>query len=111
MLIKTISTPALRSLSSKVAIVPAKPLVEAELISGVPPEITRRPVRIYKPTKTAMQSGTAETMYWRLDFDAQQQWSNPLMGWASTYRLLTQRRPRALAAHQILRKETGDCVC
>src|SRR5262245_4899296 len=41
--------------------------------------------RIYKPTKTAMQSGRAKTLEWVLDFDpADAQQADPLMGWAGS---------------------------
>lgn len=54
-------------------------------ISGVPEEhITERRVRIYKPPKNAMQSGTNDTHQWILDFEQRQRWENPTMGWAST---------------------------
>ena len=39
-------------------------------------------VRIYKPAKTAMQSGRAKTKSWRLDFEPQVPVApDPLMGW------------------------------
>jgi hypothetical protein len=40
--------------------------------------------RIYKPAKTAMQSGRAKTKDWVLDFDlAEPRTVEPLMGWTS----------------------------
>ena len=40
--------------------------------------------RIYKPAKTAMQSGKANVKHWRLDFDAETaRRIDPLMGWTS----------------------------
>lgn len=56
----------------------------ADAINGVPPSISRRTVRVYRPAKTAMQSGTQGMESWKLDFDTQQRWENPLMGWASS---------------------------
>ncbi|KAJ3040629.1 hypothetical protein HDV00_010654 [Rhizophlyctis rosea] len=56
-----------------------------DAISGCPPEVSRRSVRIFKPSKTAMQSGVAGTKYWRIDFDIQERWENPLMGWATSH--------------------------
>lgn len=42
-------------------------------------------VRIYKPAKTAMQSGEARTKDWLLEFDATAKRSpDPLMGWTSS---------------------------
>jgi hypothetical protein len=41
--------------------------------------------RIYKPARTAMQSGTAKTREWVLDFEPEQpRMVEPLMGWTSS---------------------------
>jgi hypothetical protein len=41
--------------------------------------------RIYKPAKTAMQSGTAKTKDWVLDFEPEEpRQIEPLMGWTSS---------------------------
>lgn len=41
--------------------------------------------RIYKPAKTAMQSGTAKTKAWVLEFaPAEPREVDPLMGWTSS---------------------------
>jgi len=41
--------------------------------------------RIYRPAKTAMQSGTANTKEWVLDFEPEQPREvEPLMGWTSS---------------------------
>jgi hypothetical protein len=41
--------------------------------------------RIYKPTKTAMQSGTAKTKAWVLEYEPEQaRVVEPLMGWTSS---------------------------
>ena len=41
--------------------------------------------RIYRPAKTAMQSGRAKTHDWRLDFEpASARTIDPLMGWTSS---------------------------
>jgi hypothetical protein len=41
--------------------------------------------RIYKPAKTAMQSGTAKTRDWVLDYEpAEPREVEPLMGWTSS---------------------------
>lgn len=54
-------------------------------ISGVPSEhIKTRRVRIYIPSKNAMQSGTNNIKNWEIEFDARERWENPLMGWSST---------------------------
>jgi NADH dehydrogenase (ubiquinone) Fe-S protein 4 len=43
-----------------------------------------RKAKIYKPTKTAMQSGTGNTKNWSLEFDTLDTGINPLMGWESS---------------------------
>ena len=41
--------------------------------------------RIYKPAKTAMQSGTAKTREWVLDYEPEKPREvEPLMGWTSS---------------------------
>jgi len=53
-------------------------------VSGVPDEhIKTRYVRIFRPAKNAMQSGTAGVRRWRIEFDNRERWENSLMGWAS----------------------------
>ena len=43
-----------------------------------------RKARIYKPTKTAMQSGSRNTKKWILEFDTLNTRVSPLMGWESS---------------------------
>ncbi len=51
--------------------------------------------RIYRPTKTAMQSGLARTRRWVLDYEpATPREPDPLMGWASAGDTLNQVRLR-----------------
>ncbi len=51
--------------------------------------------RIYRPAKTAMQSGTAKTKSWLLEFDlASARRPEPLMGWVSSGDTLNQIRLR-----------------
>ena len=40
--------------------------------------------KIYKPTKSAMQSGKRNTKKWLLEFDTQNTGIDPLMGWRSS---------------------------
>jgi|TARA_B100001964_G_C14013361_1_gene500417 NADH dehydrogenase (ubiquinone) Fe-S protein 4 len=40
--------------------------------------------KIYKPTKTAMQSGKRNTKSWLLKFDTLDTGINPLMGWETS---------------------------
>jgi len=54
-------------------------------VSGVPTEhVTQRRVRIHKPAKNAMQSGTWNTQKWKIDYENRERWENPLMGWTSS---------------------------
>ena len=51
--------------------------------------------RIYKPAKTAMQSGTARTKLWALDYEPEQPRAvEPLMGWTSSGDMRQQLRLR-----------------
>ena len=51
--------------------------------------------RIYKPAKTAMQSGTAKTKLWVLDYEPEQPRAvEPLMGWTSSGDMRQQLRLR-----------------
>jgi hypothetical protein len=51
--------------------------------------------RIYKPAKTAMQSGAAKTRDWALDFEPEEPRTvEPLMGWTSSGDMRQQLRLR-----------------
>ena len=51
--------------------------------------------RIYKPSKTAMQSGRGNTKDWVLDFDPEEpRQVEPLMGWTSSGDMRQQLRLR-----------------
>ncbi len=51
--------------------------------------------RIYKPSRTAMQSGTGNTRDWILDFEPEQpRQVEPLMGWTSSGDMRQQLRLR-----------------
>jgi NADH dehydrogenase ubiquinone Fe-S protein 4 len=53
------------------------------------------PARIYKPSKTAMQSGFANTKAWVLDFEPElPRQVEPLMGWTSSGDVRQQLRLR-----------------
>ena len=43
-----------------------------------------RKAKIYKPAKTAMQSGNRNTKNWLLEFDTLNAGINPLMGWETS---------------------------
>lgn len=56
--------------------------------SDVPDTLmNKRTVRIYKPARTAMQSGWSGEPHtkWQLDFDPVDKWENRLMGWTSRF--------------------------
>src|ERR1700681_2475530 len=47
--------------------------------------LTSMTARIFKPAKNAMQSGTAKTKEWQLDYEPEQTRAiEPLMGWRSS---------------------------
>ena len=51
--------------------------------------------RIYKPARTAMQSGAAKTKQWALDYEpAEPREVEPLMGWTSSGDMCQQLRLR-----------------
>lgn len=51
--------------------------------------------RIFKPARTAMQSGTAKTKEWMLEYEPEQPRSiEPLMGWTSSGDMKQQLRLR-----------------
>jgi len=43
-----------------------------------------RKAKIYKPTKTAMQSGDGNSRLWILEFDSLNTTTNPFMGWETS---------------------------
>jgi hypothetical protein len=63
--------------------IPAASTTRFEAVSqGALPTMT---ARIFKPAKNAMQSGTAKTREWQLDYEPEQPRSiEPLMGWTSS---------------------------
>jgi hypothetical protein len=57
--------------------------------------------RIYKPARTAMQSGTAKTREWVLDYEPEQPREiEPLMGWTSSGDMRQQVRLRFPTAEE-----------
>jgi ETC complex I subunit-like protein len=58
-------------------------------------QVRQMVARIYKPAKTAMQSGTARTKLWVLDYEPEQPRAvEPLMGWTSSGDMRAQLRLR-----------------
>ncbi|MCJ1287733.1 NADH:ubiquinone oxidoreductase 21kD subunit [Xylographa opegraphella] len=61
--------------------------VAAAVLSGAPIDLQARTVRIYRPAKTATQSGDWHGHHWRMDWDVLHKghrWENPMMGWQSS---------------------------
>ncbi|KAK2765683.1 hypothetical protein FQN54_008539 [Arachnomyces sp. PD_36] len=62
-------------------------ILSAAVLSGAPTDLQARTVRIYRPAKTATQSGNWHEHHWRMDWDILQKghrWENPLIGWQSS---------------------------
>lgn len=58
---------------------------KVDILSGYPHQVQEeRKVRIFIMPKNAMQSGTHQSHKWKLEFNNQERWENPLMGWGST---------------------------
>ncbi len=58
---------------------------DVSLTSEIPEQhIKERYVRVFKPAKNAMQSGTDNIKVWKIEFEARERWENPLMGWTSS---------------------------
>ncbi|KAI9779456.1 MAG: hypothetical protein M1816_003508 [Peltula sp. TS41687] len=62
-------------------------VVPAAVLSGAPVELQARTVYIFRPSKTATQSGDWHGHVWRMDWEVLgkgHRWENDLMGWQST---------------------------
>lgn len=69
----------------KKSVVEIETAMDVSDVSGIPEVQTEtRRARIFKPAPNAMQSGTANTHKWALEFEHQERWENPLMGWTSS---------------------------
>ena len=53
----------------------------AQEFTAIPEHFYGRKAIIYKPAKTAMQSGSGRTKNFVLEFSKREKWQNPLMGW------------------------------
>tara|TARA_B100000700_G_scaffold323948_2_gene428892 strand:+ start:680 stop:961 length:282 start_codon:yes stop_codon:yes gene_type:complete len=58
--------------------------------------------KIYKPTKTAMQSGMRNTKNWLLEFDTINTGVNPLMGWESSKDTMSEVKLEFLTKEQAI---------
>jgi NADH dehydrogenase (ubiquinone) Fe-S protein 4 len=66
--------------------IPDRAPIPADIVSGAPEDLHRRPVRIYRPSKSAMQSGLHGNLFWRIDWDVRPEdnrWEHPVMFWAA----------------------------
>ena len=52
--------------------------------------MTKKKAKIYKPTKTSMQSGIGKTKKWILEYIDESTSINPLMGWESSSNTLSE---------------------
>ena len=52
--------------------------------------MTKKKAKIYKPTKTSMQSGVGKTKKWILEYIDESISINPLMGWESSSNTLSE---------------------
>ena len=70
-------------------------------------------VRIYRPTKTAMQSGTRNTREWVMEFEPSSATEiDPLMGWTSSRDTRRQVRLRFDSkAEAVAYAEQNGCTC
>lgn len=58
--------------------------------------------KIYKPTKTAMQSGLRNTKNWLLEFDTLNTGINPLTGWETSRDTMSEVRMEFLTKDQAI---------
>eukprot|EP01104_Vermistella_antarctica_P020509 TRINITY_DN8796_c0_g1_i1.p1 TRINITY_DN8796_c0_g1~~TRINITY_DN8796_c0_g1_i1.p1 ORF type:complete len:182 (-),score=66.49 TRINITY_DN8796_c0_g1_i1:58-603(-) len=63
-----------------------------EVLEGVPPKLHARKVSIFLPTRIATQQGPEQAKLWRLQYQTEPRWDNPLMGWTSTRDPLSRMR-------------------
>ena len=58
--------------------------------------------KIYKPTKTAMQSGKSNTKNWLLEFDTLDTGINPLTGWETSKDMMSEVKLEFLSKEQAI---------
>ncbi|MBW0519400.1 hypothetical protein O181_059115 [Austropuccinia psidii MF-1] len=87
---KANNIPAIKAVEDEIQPKSTRPqgsVIPAAMASGAPEQLAIRPVRIYRPSPTTMQSAKATSHKWIVDWDTLQgggRWENPLMGWASS---------------------------
>jgi len=62
----------------------AEKIGELSGIGNASDYLSTRTARIFIQAKNSMQSGTYQQRKWKIEFDNQQRWENPNMGWSST---------------------------
>ena len=55
-----------------------------------PDHFMKKKAKIYKPTKSSMQSGLMKTKEWILEYIVHNEQTNPLMGWQSSSNTLSE---------------------
>tara|TARA_B110000438_G_scaffold145338_1_gene139898 strand:+ start:187 stop:474 length:288 start_codon:yes stop_codon:yes gene_type:complete len=58
--------------------------------------------KIYKPSKTAMQSGKRNTKNWLLEFDTSNSGINPFMGWETSKDMMSEVKLEFLSKEQAI---------
>ena len=61
-----------------------------------------RKAKIYKPSKTAMQSAKGNTRNWLLEFDTKNTEINPLMGWETSKDTMSEVKLEFLTREQAI---------
>lgn len=89
-------------------------VLPAAVLSGAPIELQARTVRIYRPAKTATQSGDWHGHHWRMDWDILSKghrWENPLMGWQSSADFMQGIAPTASSSSTTCCTFYCNCNC
>ena len=66
--------------------------------------------KIYKPTKTAMQSGNRNTKKWLLEFDTLNTGINPLMGWETSQDTMSEIKLEFSNKNQAINYAKKTCI-
>ena len=77
-------TPWFARTVAPVAAQEAAPAGQVSQLAGVPNDIKKRKVTIYRPARAASSTGRFKTKAWKLEFDTKPRWVNHLMGYYSS---------------------------
>ena len=77
-------TPWFARTVAPVAAQEAAPAGQVSQLAGVPNDIKRRKVTIYRPARAASSTGRFKTKAWKIEFDTKPRWVNHLMGYYSS---------------------------